>query len=272
VGDSLRSSGFPARVLPSATGCPEIAAAGVPGGWSHAKPRRREAAKEDAKGGVRCSVFEHEHEYEYEESPGWLSVARAFQPEFCPLRLVRRGIATLWWGVVSREAAKEGAKGGVRCSVFEHEHEESPGVLSVARAFQPEICPLRLDARRSPLRGCRAVGLTRSREAAKEDAKGGVRARARARGIAKVAFRSSGFPARVLPSATGVPGVRRTGPGAAGFTRSREAAKEDAKKCFRCSVFGVRARARARARGIARVAFRSSGFPARDLPSATAMP
>jgi len=31
--------------------------------------------------------FEHEHEHEHEELPGGLAVARAFQPEICPLRL-----------------------------------------------------------------------------------------------------------------------------------------------------------------------------------------
>jgi len=39
--------------------------------------------------GGRGSVFEyeHEHEYEHEELLGGLAVARAFQPEICPLRL-----------------------------------------------------------------------------------------------------------------------------------------------------------------------------------------
>jgi len=40
---ALRSSGFPARDLPSATGCLQVAAAGRGGsGWAHAKPRSRE--------------------------------------------------------------------------------------------------------------------------------------------------------------------------------------------------------------------------------------
>jgi hypothetical protein len=40
---ALRSWGFPARDLPSATGCLQVAAAGRGGsGWAHAKPRSRE--------------------------------------------------------------------------------------------------------------------------------------------------------------------------------------------------------------------------------------
>ena len=71
---------------------------------------------------------------------------------------------------------------GVRCSVFEyehvydyeheHEHEESPGEVFVARAFQPEICPLRLDCLEIAARGWGAVGFTRSREDAKGNAQG----------------------------------------------------------------------------------------------------
>ena len=38
----------------------------------------------------------------------------------------------------SREAAKPRRK--PQRAVFEHEHEESPGGISVARAFQPEFC------------------------------------------------------------------------------------------------------------------------------------
>ena len=48
---------------------------------------------------------------------------------------------------------------------FEHEHEESPGEVAVARAFQPEICPLRFDCMEIAAQGWGgAVGFMRRRE------------------------------------------------------------------------------------------------------------
>jgi len=140
----------------------------VQGGWSHAKPRRREERGSAVE-------HEHEHEHEHEESLGGLAVARAFQPEICPLRLGCLEIAARRWGVLqavgltrSREDAKEDAKSGVRGSGYEHEYEESLG-------------------------GSR---------------------------------RSSGFPARDLPSATGVPGDHRTPMGGCcGFVVLAQSAK-----------------------------------------------
>jgi len=169
-------------------------------------------------------VFEYEHEYE--ESLGGLAVARAFQPEICPLRLGCPEIAARGWGggvaggwshakTRRREGRRKGwgTVFGVRGSVFEHEqeHEESRGVLSAVRAFQPEICPLRLGCPEIAARGwgaLQAVGLTRRREDAKEDAKGGVRGSGYEHEHEQEheeslggARRSSGFPARAQRSA-----------------------------------------------------------------------
>ena len=79
-------------------------------------------------------------------------------------------LSGLWRLLVSREAAK------TRRSVFGFRSGESrTGVrgcgVSVARAFQPEICPAAIDLRTGAVE-LQTVCLTRSREAAKENAGG----------------------------------------------------------------------------------------------------
>jgi hypothetical protein len=79
-----------------------------------------------------------------------ISVARAFQPEICPLRLVRLEIAVMGGGSAGgwthaktrrREEKRSRAVGSRRAS---QGREPTSAAISVARAFQPEICPLRL--------------------------------------------------------------------------------------------------------------------------------
>jgi hypothetical protein len=107
--------------------------------------------------------------------------------------------------------------------------------MKVARAFQPEICPLRLAACRLRLRGGKAAGgLTRSREDAKGDARGrcsvfGQASRGRESAGAG-ALRSSGFPARDLPSATGCLQVAAAGRGGSGWAHAKPLSREDAKE------------------------------------------
>jgi hypothetical protein len=144
-------------------------------------------------------------------------------------------------------------------------------VLSEARAFQPEICPLLRAARRLPLRGvgfaCRGPhAKPRSREAAKGNAEVGVWcsfSRAADGSPWVGSFRSSGFPARDLSSATGCPQIAAAGRRVCVPWASREAAKGNAEVGVWCSVSQA-------ADGSPWVAsFRSSCFPARDLSSAT---
>jgi len=92
---------------------------------------------------------------------------------------------------------------------------ESAGVpFGVARAFQPEICPLRpglMERRRIGVNGdLQTGGFTRSRAAAKGNAVGSGQFSVFGLGFAELrtgvcggaVFRSSGFPARDLPFAT----------------------------------------------------------------------
>ena len=146
--------------------------------------------------------------------------------------------------------------------------------MQVARAFQPEICPLRPAACRLPLRGggfaCRGPhAKPRSREAAKGNAEVGVwcSVSQAADGSPWVgSFRSSGFPARDPSSATGCLQIAAAGRRflrSVGVTRRREAAKGNAEVGVWCSVSQA-------ADGSPWVgSFRSSCFPARDLSSAT---
>jgi hypothetical protein len=150
------SSGFPARDLSPATGCLQIAAAGrrvcVP--WASreaAKPRRE----------TQRWVFGVRLAKRRTGVRGWvLSEARAFQPEIRPLRLAACRLPLRGGGFCVPWASREDAKPrretqrwvfGVRLA--KRRTGVRGWVLSVARAFQPEICPLRLAACRLPLRG-----------------------------------------------------------------------------------------------------------------------
>ncbi len=101
-------------------------------------------------------------------------------------------------------------------------------VLSEARAFQPEISPQRLAACRLPLRGGGFCVTWASREAAKGNAEvgGWCSVSQAADGSPWVgSFRSSGFPARDLSSATGCPQIAAAGRRVCLPWASREAAK-----------------------------------------------
>ncbi len=136
------------------------------GCWSHAKPRSRERKRRGW-----FSVFGQA--CRGRESAGEAAVALHFR--------VGPGLWQCVGGVCAPSPPTPlprftGARGGF---------------ASVARAFQPEICPLRQAACRLRLRGVGAAGgLTRSREAAK--------------GNAEVGFRCS-----VRRAADGSPRVRR---------------------------------------------------------------
>ncbi len=111
-----------------------------------------------------------------------------------------------------------------------------------------------------------AVGLTRSREAAKGNAEVGVWclfSRAADGSSSAGSFRSSGFPARDPSSATGCLQIAAAGRRVCVPWASREAAKGNAE----VGVWCLFSRA---ADGSSWVdSFRSSGFPARDPSSAT---
>ena len=135
------------------------------GCWSHAKTRRREAAKGNARGGVRCSLFGGRLAFDgiHAARPG---NAAAGLPKSLGVGAVAGWVFPL---TPDPSPPFHGGEGRIWCSVFEHEHEheESPREVFVARAFQPEICPLRLGCVEIAARGWGAVGFTRSREAAK---------------------------------------------------------------------------------------------------------
>ncbi len=118
---ALCSSGFPARDLPFATGCLEIAAAGrgAAGGLTRsreaAKPRSREAARGDAQG--RCSVFG-------QASRGRESAGGAACVHCMPCR---SWSVVVCWGVAPSPPTPlprfTGARGGMPWHEHEQEHE-----------------------------------------------------------------------------------------------------------------------------------------------------
>jgi hypothetical protein len=117
---------------------------------------------------VAGTVFEYEYrppgrtEYEYEEASSDMSRDR----EGAVVRA--RGVVA----AVGLTRRREDAKVGVRFSV-RRAADGSPRVcgVSVARAFQPEICPSAIDLRTGAV-ALQAVCFTRSREAAKGNAGG----------------------------------------------------------------------------------------------------
>ena len=96
------------------------------------------------------------------------------------------------------------------------------------------------------------------------------------RGRGEDCLSSSGFPARDLPAATGLPGDCRCGAvlRAVGLTRRREAAKENA-ELSAAGKGDLPPHPRplsSVSRGRGEDCLSSSGFPARDLPLATRLP